>query len=905
MDVHRSRFVPYPTSAISALAFSRSNDIGYTGPLPALKLAIGRSDGNIEIWNPQRGLWVQETVFPGDNRSIDGLAWTQDPDDMDSEGHTFLGQQRLFSIASSPSVAEWDLGTGQVKRNSTGNFSEVWCFAAQLRWRAQKNSEDVAPAQDIIAGCGDGTLVLLSTADGELLFKRFLARISSKRAGCLCVTYQSRERVVAGFQDSMIRIYDTRNNSLLRTMSLGVAVPNAPKNALVWQVRCLPNGDIVSADSNGEVKFWDGRTYALSQRISGHDTDCLDLVTSSDGRTVFSGSMNGKLAVYKQSNNNGRKTWARTSQQRLHFGEVKSMAAYDSKGMSVVVSGGSDVAPRVTPLREFGKENQRSLPGLPSEPPVVSAPKARLVASWWGRTISVWRIARQSSVETSFQLEKPRTLVGRMNLNTKHNIRSVAISMDGRLLAASTSKDVKVFQLRRRLGHDSLSIRKLEIPTELATNGARLLSFSPDGKWLAGITPESEVCIARFAPDPKRSKLIKIIHKVVELDRQHRKLRHQTAFKEYHRTITRVAFAPDSSVLVAGDLSGCLDFWVLEGNEDLTAPAVDLAKHGSQKDSSDAGSDSSSDSDSSDDDDTLAVFFGQNWTNNRAGHLLPKLDAPPLVMTFRPNSRTSSPHAIVNGNPGIHSTRHNPHAYSHELPHGQHRLWVMTTKHHMFELDVLAGRLSHWSRRNPTATLPEEFSKIRDRVIGAIWETGEHKERLWLYGSTFVCMLNIGGDLEHSDSSVSLKKRRKRQNDGSGDDDVSKRRKLESGAGGKFDAGHNNGVSGVVKRSDDGTRAEVDLDGQVSSMQNDGEEDDEDEDIGPQRVRDKSAYDHQRLLETTDAGTTRDRKWWCTFKYRPILGMVPLEDDMRADGDKPLEVVLVERPQWDVQSENE
>ena len=431
MDIHRSRFVPYPTSAISALAFSRSSDSGYSGPLPSLKLALGRANGEVEIWNPQNGSWVQEAVFPGDNRSIDGLAWTQDPDELDAEGKRIPGQQRLFSIASSPSVTEWDLARGVPKRQSTGNFSEVWCFAAQPRFK-QKTADEEAPTQEVVAGCGDGTLVLLSTADSDLQFKRFLAKVGGKKARCMCVAYQNRERIAAGFADAMIRIYDTRNGSLLRGMSLGVSLPGMPKNAMVWQVRCLPNGDIVTADSNGEVRFWDGRTYSLSQRIAGHEADCLDLVTSSDGRIVFSGSIDGKLAIYKQfGQNDGRKTWGRSSHRRVHSGEVKAMAAFDSKAMSVVLSGGSDVAPMITPLREYGKENLRSLSTLPQDLPVASAPRARLMASWWGKTISIWRFARQGTMEDVDGTTKPRRLVAKLTLDTKDPVRSVAISSDG------------------------------------------------------------------------------------------------------------------------------------------------------------------------------------------------------------------------------------------------------------------------------------------------------------------------------------------------------------------------------------------------------------------------------------------------------------------------------------------
>ena len=311
MDVHRSRFVQYPASPINALAFSRSSDKGLTDPRPALKLAIGRANGDIEIWNPTKGDWVQEVVFSGgEGKSVDALAWIKEPDEVDFEGKPIVGQLRLFSIGSTPAVTEWNLGTGRPLRTSTGNFSEVWCLAAQPRWRPTKGAqkepvEGEYRGQNLVAGCGDGTLAILSTADDDLVFKRFLARSGSQKTRCMSVVWQNRDTIVAGFSDSNLRVYDVRNGSLLRNMSLGAGIPGAPRDTLIWRIKCLPNGDIVSADSNGEVRFWDGRTYSLTQRVAGHDSDCLEIVTSSDGQTVFSGGMDGRVAMYKLGGREG------------------------------------------------------------------------------------------------------------------------------------------------------------------------------------------------------------------------------------------------------------------------------------------------------------------------------------------------------------------------------------------------------------------------------------------------------------------------------------------------------------------------------------------------------------------------------------------------------------------------
>jgi U3 small nucleolar RNA-associated protein 4 len=892
MDVHRSRFVPYPSSPISAVAFSRNSDSGYSGVVPALKLAIGRENGSIEIWDPQKGLWNQEVVFAGENQSVDALVWTQDPDEKDAEGNVVVGQQRLFSTASTAAVTEWDLATGQPKRKSTGNFSEVWCIAAQPKPKPGKSSDEEPRAQDIVGGCGDGAIVLLSTQNDDLEFKRFLARVSGKRARCMSVAYKDQDIVVAGFADSMIRIFDTRNGSLLRNMSLGVGIPGAPKNAMVWQVKCLPNGDIVSADSNGEVRFWDGKSYSLSQRLTGHDADCLDLIVSNDGRSVFSGGLDGRIAVYRQTvQQNGRKSWAKGSHRRVHQGEVKAMASFDSKHLSVVVSGGNDITPMVTPLREYGKENLRGLPSLPSQSPVTSAPKARLLVSWWDQEIHIWRIARQYTLEALPEQQRPRKLVAKITLDSRHPLTSVSISPDGKLLAASTNSEVKAFQLRKRVDSDGLAVRRLEVPDDLTDSGARLVSFSHDGKWLAAATPENEVQIVRFTMDTEKPKHFKIIDRVVDLDRPRRKTQRVSGYNKYDQAITRMAFSDDGSVLVTGDLSGHLDSWVLEGHEDLTAPALDLAKHDSEKGSDDGASDSDFSSDSDDDDDAVAVFYGQHWTDNPNGHLLPKLDSSPLVLTFRPQADKAAANDLINGNPGVHSTRSNPHAHAHTLPQGQYRLFAITARHQMYELDVLAGKLSDWSRRNPTAVLPEDFTKIRDRTVGAVWDTSAQRERIWLYGSTWVFMLNVGQNLDEGMVLPSSKKRRpsEYEDEASG---MSKRTKgASSGAGSKMPASHRApGHAGSIKlTSNDGqveavaVRSDNDEDGDVAM------EDDNDDAEGLQltRLRGEDA--------TAGVQGQYERKFWGTFKYRPILGMVPLADE-DGKGEDVLEVVVVERP---------
>jgi U3 small nucleolar RNA-associated protein 4 len=78
-------------------------------------------------------------------------------------------------------------------------------------------------------------------------------------------------------------------------------------------------------------------------------------------------------------------------------------------------------------------------------------------------------------------------------------------------------------------------------------------------------------------------------------------------------------------------------------------------------------------------------------------------------------------------------------------------------------------------------------------------------------------------------------------------------------------------------------RSDNDEDGDVAM------EDDNDDAEGLQltRLRSEDA--------TAGASGQYERKFWGTFKYRPILGMVPLADE-DGKGEDVLEVVVVERP---------
>ncbi|KAI9844119.1 MAG: U3 small nucleolar RNA-associated protein, partial [Pleopsidium flavum] len=359
-------------------------------------------------------------------------------------------------------------------------------------------------------------------------------------------------------------------------------------------------------------------------------------------------------------------------------------------------------------------------------------------------------------------------------------------------------------------------------------------------------------------------------------------------------------------ILVVGDLSGYIDSWVLEGHEDLTQDIDDNA--------GDAKSSSSSSDDGSDDEEKhQTVILGQHWIRNPAATLLPKLPSGPLVLSFRP-SAPSSFIPIVNGNTAVHPTRHNPHPHSHDLPAGEDRLFILTCEHYIYEFEILRGSLSEWSRRNPTQILPAEFREVRDRSMGCLWDVNKERQRVWLYGSGWLWMFDLAKDFPPlhkvneiirtsggSDVSKNNRKRKLESSDSNGED----LRKHDSGAGSKVPESElKTGIGRKIRRTmgPESTESQWTLLDAPSSPDS-GEDDEAFPNTwsavtglrrGPAEVKPNGhagsavEVDDEHVTDGDAAMVVRKADegpgWWSTYKYRPILGIVPIGAADQADG---------------------
>ncbi|KAG0224123.1 WD40-repeat-containing domain protein [Mortierella sp. GBAus27b] len=512
MEVHRCRFVEYTPSAINALAFAPNT----TRPV----LACGRANGDIEVWNPKNE-WTLEKIIPGGkNTSVEAIAWshqttlTEDEDFWDSEKEKQDAIKklektppRLFSAGLNAVVTEWDLKTLKPKRSVDSHGGAVWCMATNH-------------ANTVLAvGCEDGCVRLFDIADGELTFIR---SFDKQKTRILSLAWSQDDTImVTGSAKSSIYKWNVELGRVVSRMTVD-RVPG--EDTLVWSVKMLVNGTIVSGDSLGHVKFWDGTSTTMTQSFNAHGADVLCLAVGSDGNTVFSSGVDRKCNQYrfvdqpapKKTGKNGKngstngKTemiskWVLAGSRRFHSHDVRALALDESRNVDALVSGGVDVSMVVCRAAQFPDINQRRLPYVPQRPVVSISKSNRLMLCRQTNAIKVWRLGKSASPVQPFseieigahmELIEPQQAVLEMSFKDGRNLTASALSEDGHWIAVADIEEVKLFRIDDNpLKPGQLLVKKQKSFPGVRGTGAHVLSFTPDSTRLVVASTDSHVVI--------------------------------------------------------------------------------------------------------------------------------------------------------------------------------------------------------------------------------------------------------------------------------------------------------------------------------------------------------------------------------------------------------------------------
>ncbi|EPX71108.1 U3 snoRNP protein Utp4 [Schizosaccharomyces octosporus yFS286] len=522
MDIHRCRFVEYTPSPITALAFS--HQLSSQDPLPSnLHLAVGRANGNIEIWTPKGDWCLKGVLYGGVNRSVEGLAWSVSDEEL-----------RLFSIGFSTSITEWNLQTGKPLVHQDSNAGAIWSISLHEE------------TNTLAAGCDDGSCVLfdISGGRGVIEYKRTLMRQTSR---ILSLCWQGKNHLVGGCADGIVKVWDVEspNSTIIARMQVDRAKKGS--RSLVWDVKSLKDNTIVTADSSGAVKFWNGKYFTLTQSFKLHSADVLTLAVSSNGNIVFSSGIDRKTVQYTRDG--GKREWVSNSFRRFHSHDVRCMSILECKTVDVLVSGGADMMLAVVPVRQFNAKHHRMIPAVPQKPRMAIATQARLFMLWEDHQVLVWRIG---SPGYRFLLK--------IVLQDEENIVHAAISQNGELLAVSTIQTTKLYRVHYT--DDKVYVESVEDPF-LSSVGATLLQFTVDMKKLILISNESDI----FLLDLSRIETHQLeVFEVSQPETKKAPSKYRGAVQSACEGIATVSVSPDGDYFAIADLHGntfCYSFSTL------------------------------------------------------------------------------------------------------------------------------------------------------------------------------------------------------------------------------------------------------------------------------------------------------------------------------------------------------
>ncbi|GIL46659.1 hypothetical protein Vafri_3595 [Volvox africanus] len=378
--LHRSRMFDWKPSAVVTIA-----------PCPGAPLfAVGYECGSLELWDMLQLVCVQTVIGPA--VELTSLAWARD---------TVSNAWRTFAAFLDGTIAEvlWHQAAVAHSMDSYGGV--VWALAASPVSAVKPGFSHV-----LAAACDDGSVRLFGCEGGEpgLIPERVLTRLEGR---LLTVAWNAGGTVlaVAGSAGN-IHLLDAVTGREHRRITAASATSRA---VTVWRVLSLPDGTVVSGDSDGAVQMWDGQFGTLLQRFTQHRADVLALAATEDGAAVFAAGVDSQVAMFARiSGDEGAgahsvQSWAYTHYKRPHTHDVRALALLavpdDSNGGgrgAVLLSGAVDAQLMAYPAKAFMKEHPHRLCKCPQRPlcqvAMAAPPPPRLMVAQQD-TLDVWQLA--------------------------------------------------------------------------------------------------------------------------------------------------------------------------------------------------------------------------------------------------------------------------------------------------------------------------------------------------------------------------------------------------------------------------------------------------------------------------------------------------------------------------------
>ena len=478
IELHRARFVEWNPASVVALAATPDG----------AAVAVGREDGSVELHDVTQD-WRCVARAPGcEGASLTALAWTA----------AAAGRLQLVSSSLNGQLVTWDLQALRPLATTDSNGGPVWHIAAQplrdrggeehqVRWLgparvvppvggARLTRHATLPClpveQQLAVACDDGSLRVFGASESGLVFRRACARVGARLLST--AWHPDGSTVVAGSSDGCLRCWDSRSGAELLRLTLARGL-DAAMPACVWAVLVLPDGTLVSGDSEGRTCLWDGAHGTLLHAVTAHDADVLALACNPAGDVVFSAGIDSKVACLGSTQGDGVSVatqalppWTLLGYKRAHTHDVRVLvtalfpqgsaestggesAASAGDGLSggafMLLSAGTDAQIIAYAADNFVKEHPVRVVRAPPGPCLSVAtgtgdlPLMLCTYSTW---LDLWRLGASSAITAgqhhaaaSFELAAAPTHLARIHVRCKRHLVCSTLSADGRMAAAS------------------------------------------------------------------------------------------------------------------------------------------------------------------------------------------------------------------------------------------------------------------------------------------------------------------------------------------------------------------------------------------------------------------------------------------------------------------------------------
>ncbi|XP_061450697.1 U3 small nucleolar RNA-associated protein 4 homolog [Rhineura floridana] len=447
-EVHRARlfsFVPAGIRSVAAAAHPFCH-----------RLAVGRLDGSLEIYDLQANSFQEKIVAGHKTRIAEALCWA--------------AGDRLFGAGLNGDIVEYDLEKLNVKYSLDAFGGPIWSMVA-----------DPTGAQ-LAVGCDDGSVKLFHILPDRIQFERQLDR---QKGRIMSLSWHPSGTKIAAGSIDLIRIFDVKSGHAVQRILVDRLQQGFHKRrcVVVWGVVFLSDGTIVSVDSAGKVQFWDSEMGTLLRMHLVSKSAVLCIAASEAEDSIVVGTAEGMVHQFQLlpvTLDSAEHHWVRTRPFQYHTHDVRTIA----HTATTFISGGLDGQLVIRPFME--KVDSKSYIAttqkvtFPHRRLVSCARTARLLLFQYPQHLELWRLGATSATGKAGQVLPvscpPEHL---LQLKTKgpEHIASSCVSPCGAWIAYSTAS--RFYLHRVQLSNNHIAIKKVPQIPKLVHSAHHLL-FSTD-----------------------------------------------------------------------------------------------------------------------------------------------------------------------------------------------------------------------------------------------------------------------------------------------------------------------------------------------------------------------------------------------------------------------------------------